>query len=83
MSSEKTERVGFFGRCMECASRSQRIRIELIEDNSVAVLMSTNVNLDPELMARLTKQPGKNTDTKQIERGLPNQPVNSKRCMIF
>ena len=61
--SEKTETVGFFGRCMECASRSQRIRIELIEDNSVAVLMSTNVNLDPELIARLTKQPGKNTDT--------------------
>ena len=64
MSEKTIERVGFFGRCMECTSRSQRIRVEFIEDNSVAVMMSTNVNLDPELMARLTKQPGKNTDTK-------------------
>ena len=32
-NSEKNERVGMFGRCMECVSRSQRIRIELIEDN--------------------------------------------------
>ena len=46
-------------------------------------MMSTNVNLDSELMARLTKQPGKNAPIKQLERRMPNQPVNSKRCMIY
>ena len=32
-NSEKNDRIGIFGRCLDCVSRSQRIRIELIEDN--------------------------------------------------